>query len=80
MAIEEPTVTEPTQIAQVVDRQSPDVWDTSDAWDSPAVEPGSAVETQVSVEIEQRSNRPVSGRENFERLKRQLFANGRAND
>jgi carbon dioxide concentrating mechanism protein CcmN len=82
--VEESTVTEPTPIAQVADRQEPDVWDTSDAWNTPAVAPPPTVEQaqsdEVAVEIEHRSHRPVSGRENFERLKRQLFANGRAND
>ncbi len=86
--VENSDVTDPTEAAKVADRQDPDVWDTSDAWDTPPVESAVAppppmvetTQTTVSIEIDRRSVKPVSGRENFERLKRHLFANGRTYD
>jgi carbon dioxide concentrating mechanism protein CcmN len=64
-----------------------DLWDTSDAWDTSGVEspieetpaqtePQSEEQTTTTFEIERITVKSVSGRANFDRLKRQLFPNG----
>ena len=68
--------------------ETADVWDSSNAWDSPVVQPP-VVETPpaptppkteelltVTIEIEKQSAKSVAGRANFDRLKRHLFPNG----
>jgi carbon dioxide concentrating mechanism protein CcmN len=55
-----------------------DLWDTTDAGDIPDRETSTQSQKSiaVTVEIQQRSVKPVAGRANFDRLKRQLFPNG----
>jgi carbon dioxide concentrating mechanism protein CcmN len=70
-----------------------DLWDTTDAWDTPQIEtPTVATPTDVehpddradtltvTIEIDRKSHKSVAGRANFERLKRHLFPDGRTND
>lgn len=81
-----PTPVPAEQVAPPASQPNSD-WDTGDAWDTPAVAPPPATPppvtettTTVTIEIDRRSVKPVSGRDNFERLKRHLFPNGRTND
>ncbi|AFY95290.1 hypothetical protein [Chamaesiphon minutus] len=69
-----------------------DLWDTTDAWDTPKIEtpavadpavnnsPDRAETLTVTLEIDRKSAKSVAGRANFERLKRHLFPDGRTND
>jgi carbon dioxide concentrating mechanism protein CcmN len=68
--------------------ESEDLWDTTDAWDTPKIEtPAVSTPTDdrsetltVTIEIDRKSAKSVAGRANFERLKRHLFPDGRTND
>ena len=75
-----PVVPDPSETA--------DVWDSTNAWDTPVVKPP-VVETPpaptppktaelltVTIEIDKQSAKSVAGRANFDRLKRHLFPNG----
>lgn len=64
-----------------------DAWVTEDAWDPPAQHPEPETATMetpdlpdtkisVTIEVSDRTVKPVSGRANFDRLKRHLFPNG----
>jgi carbon dioxide concentrating mechanism protein CcmN len=67
--------------------EPPDLWDATDAWDAPVVPkpidqpppvaqpPPLGVETVTTIEIDV-AVKSVSGRANFDRLKRHLFPNG----
>lgn len=67
--------------------EPPDAWDATDAWDAPVVPepiaqpppmvttPPPEVETIAAIEIDV-AVKSVSGRANFDRLKRHLFPNG----
>ena len=68
--------------------EPPDLWDANDAWDAPVVTkpiddrpppvaqpPPPRVETVTTIEIDV-AVKSVSGRANFDRLKRHLFPNG----
>ena len=67
--------------------EPPDLWDATDAWDAPVVTkpidrpppvaqpPPPRVETVTTIEIDV-AVKSVSGRANFDRLKRHLFPNG----
>jgi carbon dioxide concentrating mechanism protein CcmN len=83
--VDTPT-TSTTPVTQPVEQ--PDLWDTTDAWDTPAVSPPAADDLPVtptptaaerltlSIEIDRQSVKSVAGRANFDRLKRHLFPNG----
>jgi carbon dioxide concentrating mechanism protein CcmN len=64
-----------------------DIWATEDAWDTPAqisepVDPTATTSPppdttiSVTIEVSDRTGKPVAGRANFDRLKRHLFPNG----
>lgn len=78
--------TSPTPVAQP--SAQPDLWETTDAWDTPAVQtptaddppvapsPTAVEKVTLSIEIDRQSVKSVAGRANFDRLKRHLFPNG----
>jgi carbon dioxide concentrating mechanism protein CcmN len=83
--VETPDPTPPTAPPQRA--EPPDLWDATDAWDAPVVPkpiaqpppvaqpPPPGVETITTIEIDV-AVKSVSGRANFDRLKRHLFPNG----
>jgi carbon dioxide concentrating mechanism protein CcmN len=73
----------PSQTSPTPPGAASDAWTTEDAWDTPVQTPEPATpshqpDTKISVTIEvsDRTVKPVAGRANFDRLKRHLFPNG----
>ena len=72
----------PPPATNVAERSTPtDGWDTTDAWDTPVVEPPIAPPPATpapiaTIGIDLDAVKSVAGRANFDRLKRHLFPNG----
>ncbi len=68
----------PPPATNVAQSAPADGWDTTDAWDTPIVEPPVAPPPApiATIEIDLNAVKSVAGRANFDRLKRHLFPNG----
>ncbi len=68
----------PPPATNVAQSAPADAWDTSDAWDTPIVEPPATPPpaTIATIDIDLKAVKSVAGRANFDRLKRHLFPNG----